>query len=298
MSFLQDCVKEFISYLSVERGLSNNTILSYRRDLDKFIRFLTQRGIKALDSVSKDDLVAFLWSQREKGLRENSIARCLCAIKSFFRFLIQEGRTTNNPGQFFQSAKLWKHLPQVLTVDEVKALLTKPDMRSWKGIRDRAILELLYATGMRVSEISDMRLEDLNLELEFVRPMGKGRKERIVPLGNKAKSAVKTYLEKVRPKLSKSASVPFLFLSRRRRKISRQGIWKIIKSYVAGLGIEKKVTPHTLRHSFATHLLERGADLRLIQEMLGHSDISTTQIYTHLDTERLKAVHRKYHPRP
>jgi len=217
----------------------------------------------------------------------------------FFRFLQQEGLLTGNITEVMDSPKLWKRIPDSLSLDEVERLLIKPDARDKLGIRDRAILEVLYATGIRVSEAVNLNLNDLNRDVGFLKCTGKGQKERIVPVGKKAQVALTAYIEKVRPQLARSKSPNSgLFLTRLGRKMTRQMLWKIVKRYARLANIKKPITPHTLRHSFATHLLERGADLRVVQELLGHADITTTQIYTHVDKERLKAIHKKYHPRP
>jgi integrase/recombinase XerD len=228
----------------------------------------------------------------------NSISRNLVAIKVFHRFLVREGYCKVDPTSLLESPKLGRRIPDVLSTEEVKAIIEASNPRDWQGIRDRAILELMYASGMRVSELVNLKVSDLNLDIGFVRCLGKGQKERIVPIGKGAVSAIRRYSEKTRAKLAKKNDNSFLFLSRIGTRISRQSIWKIIKKYAAIAKIKKKIKPHTLRHSFATHLLERGADLRSVQEMLGHSDISTTQIYTHINKDRLKSIHQQFHPRP
>ena len=236
---------------------------------------------------------------KDKGLSGNTVGRELAAIKGFYRFLVLERYLKRDITSIMSAPKLWKKLPEVLRLDEVEKLLKKPNLKNWLGIRDRAALELIYATGMRVSEITDLTNENLNLEVGFVKCRGKGQKERIVPLGREAAKAIERYLKKVRPNLlRKNKPSDHLFLTRLGRKMSRQTFWKMIKKYLKQTRIKKEVSPHTLRHSFATHLLERGADLRIVQEMLGHANISTTQIYTHINKERLKSIHRKYHPRP
>ncbi len=295
---MKDSVNQFIDYLSVERGLAPNTIEAYAGDLHKYINFLTSKGIKSLQNTTRKHITAFLLHQKERGLSSGSISRGLVAIKVFYRFLHRERFIKEDPTSVLDSPKIWRHLPETLSVDEIDKLLTRPDIRHWMGIRDKAALELMYATGMRVSEIVSLDVNDANLDIGFVKCLGKGQKERIVPIGKMAVSALKRYLEKVRPKLLKSPPSSGLFLTRLGRKMSRQSFWKIIKRYATQARIKKLMSPHILRHSFATHLLERGADLRIVQEMLGHASISTTQIYTHVDKERLKQIHRKFHPRP
>jgi len=288
---------EFLNYLSVERGLSKNTISSYRTDLLHFIDHLKTKGVSDADKVKRQEIMNYLLSLKDKGISSNSISRALVAIKMFYKFLVQERLVKDDVAGVLESPKLIRPLPNVLGMAEVDKLIRAPDVRDWMGIRDRAALELLYATGMRVSEIAELTTEGLNLDVGFIKCKGKGDKERIVPLGRKAKEAVTRYLEKVRPGLLKKRQDTHLFLSRLGRKISRQSFWKMIKKYAAQARIKKKITPHTLRHSFATHLLERGADLRVVQEMLGHADISTTQFYTHVNKERLKSIHKQFHPR-
>ncbi|MEA3328567.1 MAG: site-specific tyrosine recombinase XerD [Candidatus Omnitrophota bacterium] len=290
-------VDEFLNYLTVERGLSNNTIQAYQRDLNNYLDFLKKKGIESLEKVKREHITDFSLARKDKGLSVNSISRNLVAIKVFHRFLANEQHISGDVTDILTSPKLWKKLPEVLNVEEVSKLLSQPDLSAWTGIRDRAILEMLYGAGARVAELSGLKLSDLSLEAGFIKCTGKGGKERIVPLGKEATKAVKVYLNKIRPGLVKKENQPVLFLNRFGRKISRQTLWKLIKKYSRSARIDKLITPHTLRHSFATHLLKGGADLRAVQEMLGHADIATTQIYTHIDKDHLKAVHHKYHPR-
>lgn len=294
---MREVIEEFINYLSVERNLAQNTLLSYRRDLNKYFEFLEDRKIEMPDKISKDDITSFMLSQKDKGLSVTSVSRALAAIKMLHRFILREGFSHSDPTTFLESPKLWKRIPEVLSVTEVEAMIKESYPRDWESIRDNAILELLYASGMRVSELVNLRIEDINLDVGFIRCIGKGQKERVVPIGKRATESLHRYLDKSRPKLAKKDS-SVLFLSRLGKKFSRQSIWKIIKKYAKRARIKKSIKPHTLRHSFATHLLERGADLRSVQEMLGHSDISTTQIYTHVNKEHLRAIHQKFHPRP
>lgn len=294
---IKDQIEEFLNYLAVERGLAQNTLLAYRRDLLKYAAFLKQRRITDAAKVSRKMVTDFMYAQKENNLSTNSICRALAAIKTFHRFLVRERMADEDPTNLVETPKLWKRVPEVLSAKEIEAIIEAAQGRHWQAVRDNAILELFYASGMRVSELSDLRMENIDLEVGYVRCLGKGNKERIIPIGRRAKQAVTRYCGKVRNKLAKGQEPTHLFLSRLGRRISRQSIWKIIKLYARKANVKKEIKPHTLRHTFATHLLENGADLRSVQEMLGHADISTTQIYTHVDRERLKAVHKEFHPR-
>jgi integrase/recombinase XerD len=291
-----ELIDQFINHLRIERGLSDNTINSYSRDLIRFVKYLDQKKISPL-KVRREDIGNYLGSLR-KDLSARSIARNLSAIKMFFKFLISEGRLKDSPARLLESIKLPTRLPEILSRKEVDLLLSQPDPTLNLGQRDKAMLELLYATGLRVSELIGLHLININLEAGYVRTIGKGSKERIIPMGEIAMKAIRDYISDGRASLLKGENIPYLFVNSRGKPISRQGFWKIIKKYGIMAGIKKKITPHRLRHSFASHLLEGGADLRSVQVMLGHSDISTTQIYTHISRERLKQVHEKYHPRP
>ncbi|MFH1458331.1 MAG: site-specific tyrosine recombinase XerD [Candidatus Omnitrophota bacterium] len=295
---MKELIDTFLNYLSVERGLSLNTIVSYRRDLNSYIDFISSRHVDALSKITKDDITNFMMNQKDKGISANSIARRLAAIRMFHRFLARERVLKSDPSSIIDSPKLWKKIPETLSLNEVETLLAQPDIRNRQGSRDKAILETLYATGMRASEITNLKKENVNLDIGFLRCVGKGNKERVIPLGKKAAVSINRYSKVSRAHFCKTKESEFLFLSRLGKKLSRQSIWKIIKRYAQDARIKKPMKPHTLRHSFATHLLERGADLRSVQEMLGHSNISTTQIYTHINKERLKAIHKMYHPRP
>lgn len=295
---MKELIEAFLNYLSVERGLAKNTIVSYRDDLNSYVAFLSGCHVDSLSKITKNDIINFMLSQKDKGIAVNSVARRLAAIRMFHRFLARERIIKNDPSALIDSPKLWKKIPDVLSLNEVESLIAQPDIRDRQGIRDRAILETLYATGMRVSEAVNLKLDNVNLGIGFLRCIGKGNKERVIPLGKKAIVGIKRYLEASRPHLLGKRECETLFLSRFGKKISRQSFWKIIKRYARAARIKKPIKPHTLRHSFATHLLERGADLRSVQEMLGHSNISTTQIYTHINKERLKAIHKMFHPRP
>ena len=291
-------IDQFLDYLSLERGLSKNTLLAYFRDLNKFREFLSKKHITSFKDVKKSDITDFMFLQKDNGLSANSVARTLVAIKVLFRFLVREAFLKTDVASVIETPKLWKNLPQVISSHEVDKLLNAPNLKNWMGIRDKAYLEVMYATGLRASEVIGLNIYDVNFDLGVLKCLGKGSKERIVPLGKAAKIAVKRYIDKVRPTLIKRDSEKGLFLTRLGRKMSRQMLWRIIKRYAKRARINKNVRPHTLRHSFATHLLEGGADLRAVQEMLGHANISTTQIYTHINRERLKSIHRKFHPRP
>ncbi|HTY45314.1 MAG TPA: site-specific tyrosine recombinase XerD [Patescibacteria group bacterium] len=295
---MHELIETFLNYLSVERGLARNTILSYGDDLHYYMDFIQQRKIEALAKTTKNDVVDFMLYEKDKGLSANSVARRLAAIKTFYRFLVREHILKNDPTSLVESPKLWKKIPDTLSLNEVDALLAQPDLRDVQGIRDKAIMETLYATGMRVSEAVNLKLENVNLDVGFLRCIGKGNKERVIPLGKKAIHSLHRYLEAGRPELLGKKESEFLFINRFGKKLSRQSFWKLIKRYAKVARIKKTMKPHILRHSFATHLLEHGADLRSVQEMLGHANISTTQIYTHVSKDRLKAIHRTYHPRP
>lgn len=286
---------QFMNQLKVERGLSANTLAAYSHDLLTFFDFLGRKGVAPLE-VTQDDLIAFVGEKRPH-LSARSLARCLVSIRMFYRFCVSEEKIETNPARLLGIPKLHQHLPDILSRDEVEALLSQPDVQTVLGKRDKAMLELLYATGLRVTELIDLRVNNINLDAGFVRTMGKGSKERIVPMGSQAMDALRQYLGGGRASLLKRGGSSCLFLSSRGRSMTRQGFWKIIKGYALKAGIVRRVTPHTLRHSFATHLLEGGADLRSVQVMLGHSDISTTQIYTHVAREKLRSIHEKYHPR-
>jgi len=287
---------QFMGQLKVEKGLAKNTIESYNRDLISFFSFLRKRRITPL-TVSQENLISFIEEKRAQ-VSARSLARCLVSLRMFYRFLVSEGKVSINPARLLGIPKLYQHLPHVLNRDEVETLLTEPDQNTPIGSRDRAMFELLYATGLRVSELIGLKMSDMNLEAGYIRTIGKGSKERIIPMGSKAIDSLKQYTVDARASLMKKGTSPYVFLNTRGGKLTRQGFWKILKKRALKAGITKTITPHTLRHSFATHLLEGGADLRSVQVMLGHADISTTQIYTHVARERLKEVHEKYHPRP
>lgn len=278
--------------------MAKNTVISYRDDLNSFMDFLDTRKISALSRANRGDISNFMLNEKDRGISASSISRRIAAIKSFFRFLVRERVLKDDPTSLIDSPKLWKKIPETLSLNEVEALLNAPDLRKTQGVRDKAILETLYATGMRVSEAAGLRVSDVNLDIGFLRCIGKGNKERVIPLGKKAIISIKRYLESSRPVLLKGGECDNLFVNRSGKKLSRQSVWKLIQHYTKLASIKKHIKPHLLRHSFATHLLERGADLRSVQEMLGHANISTTQIYTHINKDRLKSIHKMFHPRP
>jgi integrase/recombinase XerD len=281
----------------VERGLAVNTLESYGRDLRQYSEFLETDDESALDSVSRTTIVNYLLYLQSQGKATATIARRLAALKAFYQFLVREKRIHDDPTANLESPKLEKRLPKVLSVGEVERLLAQPDAGQAAGVRDRAMLELLYATGIRVSELVSLDVSDVNLEMGYIKCSGKGSKERIVPLGSLAIQSCRDYLGVARPRLVREREEQALFVNHHGHRLTRQGFWKIVKKYADDAKIEKEITPHTLRHSFATHLLENGADLRSVQEMLGHADISTTQIYTQVTRGRLKEVYAKAHPR-
>ncbi|MDD5097531.1 MAG: site-specific tyrosine recombinase XerD [Candidatus Omnitrophica bacterium] len=295
---MKELIDSFLDYLSVERGLAKNTITAYREDLNIYLDFISSCGINALSKITKNDITEFMLFEKNKGISPISISRRLAAIRMFHRFLARERILKTDPTTLIDSPKLWKKVPDTLSLNEVELLIAQPDPRNFQGARDRAILESLYATGMRVSEATNLKASNINLDIGFLRCIGKGNKERVIPLGKKAIQSIKRYLEFSRLHFLKKKTSEFLFINRSGNKISRQSIWKLIKQYALQARIKKPIKVHTLRHSFATHLLERGADLRSVQEMLGHSNISTTQIYTHIDKDRLKSIHKMFHPRP
>lgn len=290
-----DLLKIYCDYLAVEKGLSQNSISSYALDIEKLYRFIEQEK-KSLLKLKESDLIKFIHLQAQSQLSPRSLARLVSSLKSFFRFLLLENYLKKNPAERLTSPSLWLTLPRVLTVEEVEQLLEKPDLKKPQGIRDRAILEVLYGSGLRVSELISLELKDIRLDQGFLICKGKGSKERIVPMGKSAVRWIKTYLQEVRPLWDKKGS-SILFLTRRGEAFTRQGIWKILKVYGQEAGLTDKIHPHVLRHSFATHLLERGADLRSVQMLLGHSQITTTQIYTHVSRERLRRIYDRFHPR-
>jgi integrase/recombinase XerD len=290
-------LESFLDHISLERGLSINTRKAYADDLGQFLGWLDQKGVTSLNQVSRKQILDHLMAMKERGMTTNSISRHLVSIKVFFRFLQQEGLLDRNVTDTMDSPKLWKILPDTLSEKEVDRLLAAPDLDKPLGIRDRAILETFYASGLRVSELANLQLSDLHIDDGYIRVIGKGRKERVIPLARESAELLTLYIEEVRPRLCQDPRLHHVFISNRETPLCRQRLWQIIKKYTKEAGIMKTVTPHTLRHSFASHLLQNGAPLRVIQEMLGHADIATTQIYTHVNPERLKSIHQKFHPR-
>ena len=291
---MKTLITEFSDYLRIEKRYSPHTVSGYCRDLARFSNFSRDRKV---DSLKTGDIREFLIFLREQGLSRASIARCLSSIKSFFKYLCLDKQLENNPAEILNTPKSYRNLPNVLSSEDIDNLLNCPDKMSLLGLRDKAMLEILYATGLRVSELVNLKVGELDLEVGCIRTMGKGSKERIIPIGSMAKKAVNEYILKSRPVLLKGQNAKEIFITKRGACMTRQGFWKLLKKYASRANIRGSVSPHILRHAFATHLLERGADLRSVQQMLGHSDISTTQIYTHILRERLLEIHQQFHPR-
>lgn len=291
-------LREYLSILKLEKNLSDNTVAAYGNDINSFLQFVESRRIDDPSIIKQNHIADFFKSLKELGLSGRSAARYYSSIKGFFNYLFLSKYITENPIEKISSPKLAKNLPSVLSVREIDLILSKPDTNNKLGLRDKAVLELLYACGTRVSELINIKIPDLFFDDEVIRVFGKGSKERIIPIGRSAVKWTNEYLKKSRVLLmKKNKSENYLFLNNRGTKLSRMGVWKIVDRYVKEAGLEKEIHPHTFRHSFATHLLEGGADLRAVQEMLGHADISTTQIYTHIDREYIKQVHKDFHPR-
>jgi integrase/recombinase XerD len=297
MNELNQFVDQYLNYLLVEKGLSSATIDAYARDLARYVRFLRANRMTALSETDTPVVLKYLLRLRDQGLGIRSRARHLVTIRGLYRFAVEEKVLKKDPARLVELPKSGVKLPDVLSLPEIQSLLDAPDPATPKGLRDAAMLELLYAAGLRVSELITVKVSQLNLEAGFVRVFGKGDKERVVPIGSHAIEKIRTYTEQARPTLLKGGTSTYLFVARAGKPMTRQGFWKLLKRYGALAGIEKKITPHSLRHSFASHLLEGGADLRAVQMMLGHVDISTTQIYTHVARDHLKKMHEKYHPR-
>ena len=287
-------ISEYTDFLKVEKRQSPNTVTAYLHDVTRFVTYLFNNK---LSNARASDVRAFLITLRDEGLAPSTVARCLSSIKSFYSYLFIEGLISVDPTETIYSPRPWRKLPNIMSTEEVDALIAAPDSKSLVGLRDLAMLELLYATGLRVSELVSVKMSAVDLKVGFLRSLGKGSKERVVPFGEIARLAIEDYIINVRPLLSKKRRSADLFLTSRGRAMTRQGFWKILKKYTTKAKIAGEVSPHTLRHAFATHLLERGADLRSVQQMLGHSDISTTQIYTHVLRERMREVHDRFHPR-
>jgi integrase/recombinase XerD len=294
---MHQLIDDYLNFMAVEKGASRNTIEGYSRDLNRYAAFIDGRKIDDISRVGTGELISYLARLKGEGLAANSVNRALAALRGFYKYLLREKKLESTPVAHIELARVWMHLPDVLGREEMGLLLLQPGSATPAGIRDAAMLELMYATGVRVSELIGLTLNSINWQVGYLVALGKGDKERIVPLGRTAYDRVKQYLDQVRPLMLKGGQCNTLFLNRSGKGLTRQGLWKIVKKYAGKANIEKKVHPHTFRHSFATHLLEGGADLRSVQIMLGHADISTTQIYTHVTRERLKEIHRKYHPR-
>ena len=294
---VKEQLETYFNYLTVEKGASPHTLEAYSRDLIRFANFMAGREKEEAEKVTPEDVMAFISDLRDGGLAASSVNRCLAAIRGFYKFLLRQGNTVVSPVDRLVQGKTWMRLPDVLSPQEMNRLLEKPGLLNPAAVRDTAILELMYAAGLRVSELVNLTMNSINWQAGYVVVMGKGRKERVVPVGRSAYDLLRRYVEESRNDLIKGKSTNILFLNRSGRLFSRQGLWKLVKKYARLAGLEDKVHPHTFRHTFATHLLEGGADLRAVQVMLGHADISTTQIYTHVTRERLKAIHKKYHPR-
>lgn len=293
---MDEQVKDYLHYLVIERGLSDNTVKSYRQDIVGFVNFLRERQVNSFKQVDSKTILEYMKQMKDAGKARNSVIRFVSSMKKFFSYLHKYHYIVENPMVNVDTPKSASHFPDVLTVNEVDKLLTMPDVSDKYGIRDRTILEVMYATGLRVSEVVNLKMDNLHLEMGIIQTIGKGDKERIIPIGTEAIKWIYEYMEKSRPLLLKKRRSEYLFLNAHGGGISRQSIWQKLKYYVALAGIKKNVTPHTLRHSFATHILENGADLRIVQELLGHSDISTTQIYTHVSHEHLNKAFDEFHP--
>ncbi|MWF63223.1 site-specific tyrosine recombinase XerD [Staphylococcus haemolyticus] len=294
---METIIEEYLKFIQIEKGLSENTIGAYRRDLKKYQLYMQEQKIAHIDFIDRQTIQECLGSLIDQGASAKSIARFISTIRSFHQFALREKYAAKDPTVLIETPKYEKKLPDVLDVEEVIQLLETPDLTKNNGYRDRTILELLYATGMRVTELIQIEIDDVNLIMGFVKVYGKGNKERIIPLGDTVIEYLDTYINTVRPQLLKKTVTNVLFLNLHGRPLTRQGIWKLIKQYGLRAYITKTLTPHTLRHSFATHLLENGADLRAVQEMLGHSDISTTQLYTHVSKTQIRQMYNQFHPR-
>jgi integrase/recombinase XerD len=290
-------VESFCSHLSLERGLSARTVEAYRRDLEKLVAFAAARGLAAPASVGTGDLREFVYHLKDQGLQPTSIRRAVSALRTYFGYLVTEGLVLNDPTDRLEVPRIWRRLPDVLSRAEVAAILEAPDPADRLFWRDRSLLEFAYASGVRVGELITLKVRDVDLQEGLALVFGKGARERIVPVGRAALQALIVYLREIRPALAGNRAAGVVFLNARGTPLTRMGVWKILQKQVKRAGVTKRVTPHTLRHSFATHLLEGGADLAAVQEMLGHADIATTQIYTHVEREYLRDVHRRFHPR-
>ena len=294
---VNDLIDEYLNFLAVEKGVSRLTIEAYSHDLNRFVNLVQRHGIRKVVDVTPDEIISYLEQVRKDGLNVRSVNRGLAAVRGFFKFLLREKKIDANPVANIGLAKVWARLPDTLSKEEMNLLLSQPGVKNPAAIRDTAMMELMYATGIRVSEIITLTMNSINWQVGYLIVMGKGGKERIVPIGISAYNCLREYVNHGRPKFMRDQRTNILFLNRLGEGLTRQGFWKIVRRYVLAAGLNKKVHPHTFRHSFASHLLEGGADLRSVQIMLGHADIATTQIYTHITRERLKSIHKRYHPR-
>jgi len=295
---MNQLIKEYLSVLKLEKNLSDNSVASYDFDLKKFAEFVDNLDITDASEISTEIIIKYIAYQTDLGVSSSTLSRYYSSLKGFFKYIFESNYITSNPAERLSSTKITRKLPVVLSVNEVENLLNQPDVKDKLGLRNKAILELFYSSGLRIAELINLKISDLFFDDEVIRVLGKGSKERVVPVGSSAIKWVTEYLIKSRPLImKKSKSGNYVFINNRGGQLSRMGVWKIVDRYVKEANIQKEVHPHTFRHSFATHLLEGGADLRAVQEMLGHADISTTQIYTHIDREYVKQMHRDYHPR-
>lgn len=288
---------QYMDFLTVEKGRSSNTLEAYGRDLNRYVAFMERGGTKSISDITPEQVISYLAEMRKEGLTANSVNRGLAAIRGFYKFLLTEKMIDKSPLAHIELAKVGMHLPDTLSREEMNAILDQPSGGTKSALRDKAMLEMLYASGLRVSELIFLNMGNINWQVGYLVTMGKGKKERVVPIGRSAYDCLYRYVHEARPLFLKRRQTDVLFLNKSGASFSRQGFWKLVKKYASAAGLPKKVHPHTFRHSFASHLLEGGADLRSVQTMLGHADISTTQIYTHITREGLKEIHRKYHPR-
>ena len=294
---MRDLLNQYFNHLLIEKGAAGNTLEAYGRDLKRYVSFLEQKGLTDVRRANSQTVIDFLVQIKDEGLSANSMNRLLAALRGFYKFLLQEKVLDESPLAHIELAKVWMRLPDTVSKEEMNLILSQPGDQTPFALRDSAMLELLYATGLRVSELISLTMNSINWQVGFLIVMGKGSKERVVPIGKAAYDCVRRYVDEARPRLLKSKTTDALFLNRFGGAFTRQGLWKIIIHYAQKAGLQKNVHPHTFRHSFASHLLDGGADLRAVQVMLGHADISTTQIYTHVTKDRLREIHRKYHPR-
>lgn len=294
---MQVLLDPFLDYISLERGLSPHTRSAYGSDLTRLLTFLQRKGVHTANAITRKHILDYLLWEKDEGLEASSLARRLVAARVFLRYLQQEGLLSSNVTESMDAPRIWRLLPETLSTDEVKRLLESPRLDRGLGLRDRALLETLYGAGLRVSEACDLAVEHLHFDAGYLRCRGKGNKERVVPLGGQAASFLKRYLSELRPRLVRDPAVKNLFLNNRGKPLDRRSVWTMIRRQARAIGLQRAVSPHTLRHSFASHMLAHDAPLRVIQEMLGHADIATTQIYTHVDATRIKSVHKKFHPR-